>query len=123
MKTCSGCGEINGDANTKCFRCGADIGVTKYCNHCSKAFTCASDVCPECKHYLCDLDKGHYTMPPSDENSTLLYLLCILFPPIGIIGYFFERKYANKTSARNLGLIAWGALIFRTVLRRLLARR
>lgn len=29
MKTCPKCGEINGDNNTKCFKCGADLPISK----------------------------------------------------------------------------------------------
>ena len=33
MKTCPNCGEMNGEANDKCYKCGADLSE-RYCTYC-----------------------------------------------------------------------------------------
>lgn len=44
MKTCPNCGEMNGEANDKCYKCGADLSE-RYCTYCDKVYSSKTHTC------------------------------------------------------------------------------
>lgn len=52
MKTCPNCGEMNGEANDKCYKCGTDLsqisGEKRYCEYCKEIYAPKTKECPKC---------------------------------------------------------------------------
>lgn len=100
MKTCSQCGELNGDPAEKCFKCGHVFGkyegFKKICPKCYRIFSGKTDECEYCHVPLTlytsasDINsKGDST----SENYAWLYIVSFLIP---ILGFILGAVYISK---------------------------
>ena len=63
MRTCPKCGELNGDNNTECYKCGAIIGTESYkkkCPYCGAVYNGNKDTCDSCGEKLLVFDDNYY---------------------------------------------------------------
>ena len=91
MRTCPKCGELNGDNNTECYKCGAIIGSVasykKKCPYCGTVYNGNKDTCDSCGERLLVFDDNYYlnqnyTKP---QSNTWMYICALIIPLLGII--------------------------------------
>lgn len=105
MKTCPNCGEMNGEANDKCYKCGADLSE-RYCTYCDKVYSSKTHTCPACGSPTVVYDA--FTMKKqtynnsSDYVDTWMYVLAVLIPLVGLILGCIQIGKNNSTGGRNL---------------------
>lgn len=112
MKTCPNCGELNGDTNNKCYKCGNDISniseVKQYCTYCKGIYASRVKECPRCGIPTVDYDP--FTMSTSNNSNnytdTWMYIIGFLIPIVGIILGCIQVGKGDKTGGRNLIITA-----------------
>lgn len=92
MRVCPKCGEINGDNNTSCFKCGALITASnsyqKICPKCKTIYSAKTTTCENCGSLLAVYSSSSYKHSTSDASegaARWMYIVAILLPLIGII--------------------------------------
>ena len=94
MKVCPECGEMNGDKNTKCFKCGSDLGKgKKICPKCGTIYAASNNECEKCHALLYDYSGytensgsySSYTPSNAPEKPIWAYILAVLMPYVGIV--------------------------------------
>ena len=104
MKTCPNCGEMNGEANDKCYKCGADLSE-RYCTYCDKVYSSKTHTCPACGSPTVVYDA--FTMKKqtynnsSDYVDTWMYVLAVLIPLVGLILGCIQIKKKKKQLYQN----------------------
>ena len=71
MKTCPNCGEMNGEANDQCYKCGADLSE-RYCTYCDKVYSSKTHTCPVCGSPTVVYDA--FTMKKQTYNNSSDYV-------------------------------------------------
>ncbi len=93
MRECPKCGELNGDNNTKCYKCSAIIGPAatskKKCPGCGEIFAGSASTCNYCGKQLVTYDDRYYLdqyyNKSSSGSNTWMYVCTVIIPLIGII--------------------------------------
>lgn len=92
MRVCPKCGEINGDNNTECFKCGALITASnsyqKICPKCKTIYPAKTVTCETCGGLLAVYSSSaykHLTTNVRESPTRWMYIVAILLPLIGII--------------------------------------
>lgn len=91
MRTCPKCGEINGDNNTKCFKCDTILGPAssqkKICPSCKTIYAGSKETCDQCHCPLAVYGGSSSMYSGGYEYGTpgWAYAVAILLPLIGII--------------------------------------
>ena len=120
MKTCPKCGELNGNNNTKCYKCGTPLGkidgYKKICPKCGILYSSKTSRCEKCGGLL-SVFSGEVLTGSSSDAEKWPYIIAILFPLIGIIlGLIFigQRKDEGPTVLITsiVASVVWGILWF-----------
>ena len=81
MKTCPNCGEMNGEANDKCYKCGADLsqisGERRCCPYCNEIYSPKVETCPKCERPTVVFDP--FTMKQTYNGGSATGISCNLF--------------------------------------------
>ena len=91
MKTCSKCGELNGDNRSTCYKCGTSIGSVasykKKCPKCGEVFNGSKDNCDYCGERLVTYDENYYFNQQygKSNSNTWMYVCTVIIPLLGII--------------------------------------
>lgn len=91
MRECPNCGELNGDSNTNCYKCGKSIGpissTKKICPSCCNVYIGNKDTCDRCGDRLVSYDERYYLEQSYNKSnsSVWLYVCTVLIPLIGIV--------------------------------------
>ena len=120
MKTCPKCGEINGDNNSRCFKCNAVLGPVasykKICPNCRTIYSGTKDVCEKCQQPLAVYNESNAAVSSSQGgSSTWMYVIAVLIPLIGtILGliYLGRREDSLGKSVLVTSIVAWVAWAF-----------
>lgn len=127
MRTCPKCGETNGSTQTKCFKCGADLGPVdsykKICPKCGLVYGPKSEKCEKCGERLAVM--ADRPAVPAQQKSTSkdymdgwLYVVAILFPVVGILlGCAYIIRHDDSVGKRMIILslvftVLWGILLW-----------
>lgn len=113
MKTCPKCGELNGDANSKCYKCGEQLPemVTankRYCNYCKGIYAPNVEECPRCKMPTRIYSDSLAKMSGSSESyvETWMYIIAFLIPIVGLILGCIKVSKGDSKGGRNLIITA-----------------
>lgn len=115
MRTCPNCGELNGDNNSRCYKCNTFIGAVskdkKKCRDCGRIFSAIKDTCDYCNGQLIPYDENYESYDSkSGSSNTWMYVCTILFPLLGII--FGCIKMSNdKRDDAGKSLIILGVVL------------
>lgn len=119
MKTCPKCGEINGDNNTRCFKCDAVLGKVisykKICPNCKTIYSGTKDICDKCQRPLAVYNEANTASHSQGGSSTWMYVIAILIPLIGtILGLIYLGRKEDSTGKSVLitSIAAWIAWAF-----------
>lgn len=91
MRVCPKCGEMNGDNNTKCFKCDAILGPAstkkKICPSCKTIYAGSKETCDRCHCPLAIYGDGAGISSGGYDSGTpgWAYAVAILLPLVGII--------------------------------------
>ncbi len=93
MRECPKCGELNGENNSECYKCGTKINHNlsskKKCPKCGSIFKGNKDICEYCGEYLVTYDDRYYLdqyyNKSYTDSNTWMYVCTVLIPLIGII--------------------------------------
>jgi len=90
MRTCSKCGELNGDSRSDCWKCKNSLGPVdtykKICPKCGLIFSQKADSCEKCGGRLSVYSGESSSYPSSKESSGCwMYVVAVLLPIVGII--------------------------------------
>lgn len=87
MKTCSQCGELNGDNASNCFKCKARFGpqdnYKKICPRCKHIYSAKAENCDDCGSRL-SVYSGE-SISKEDNSGCWMYIVAVLLPVVGII--------------------------------------
>lgn len=121
MRKCPKCGELNGDNNTSCYKCGAAIGPVssyqKICPKCKKIYSDRADTCEDC-HIPLTMYTKNLTYDSGNGPEGWMYAIAILLPMIGIIlGLIYLARKEDSIGkslliAAIVANIVWVALSF-----------
>ena len=96
VKKCPKCGEVNGNSNTACFRCGTIIGPAdsyqKICPSCGLVYSSRAERCEKCGTVLAvysdPLERQELEL--EESRPSWPYVVAVLVPWVGIlIGLIF----------------------------------
>lgn len=91
MKTCSKCGELNGDNNTKCYKCGERLpapvtGAKRYCKYCKGIYMPNVEECPRCEMPTHIYSEGMVKNLNSGDSLELwMFVVAFLIPIVGFV--------------------------------------
>lgn len=108
MKTCPNCGELNGDNNTTCYKCGNDISnistVKRYCEYCKEIYAPKIKECPKCGMPTIEYDPITMSQVHNRKNAVepWMYIVSFLIPIVGLVLGCIQVGKGDKTGARNL---------------------
>lgn len=90
MKACPNCGEMNGESNDKCYKCGADLleATNRYCRNCDEVYSSKVNTCPTCGESTVVYNPFTMSKQTHHNNNyieTWIYVIAVLFPIIGFI--------------------------------------
>ena len=121
MRKCPKCGELNGDNNTSCYKCGAAIGPAssyqKICPKCKKIYSDRAGTCEDC-HIPLTMYTKNLTYDFGNGPEGWMYAIAILLPMIGIIlGLIYLARKEDSIGkslliAAIVANIVWVALSF-----------
>ncbi|WP_273324262.1 hypothetical protein [Vallitalea guaymasensis] len=103
MKTCSKCGELNGENAIRCFKCNNSFGpqdnYKKICQKCGSIYSSRTENCKECGSrlavYTSDNINSHSSV---DRSGFWMYIVAVLFPIVGIIlGCVYIARREDET--------------------------
>ena len=108
MKTCPNCGEMNGEANDKCYKCGADLsqisGERRCCPYCNEIYSPKVETCPKCERPTVVFDP--FTMKQTynggSDVETWMYVIAFLIPIVGLVLGCIQVGKNDKTGGKNL---------------------
>lgn len=108
MKTCPNCGEMNGEANDKCYKCGADLsrvsGERRCCPYCSEIYSSKVETCPKCERPTVVFDPS--TMKQTHNGGSnvevWMYVIAFLIPIVGLVLGCIQVGKNDKTGGKNL---------------------
>lgn len=121
MRACPKCGELNGDNNTHCFKCGVFISsqenYKKICPKCGIIYSAKAEECEDCHCTLMVYNDSAAVSAEESRSETWPYIIAVLFTTIGlIIGLIFiAQKREEGPSVLITSLVAsvvWGILFF-----------
>lgn len=107
MKTCPNCGEMNGESNDKCYKCGADLleATNRYCRNCDEVYSSKVSTCPTCGESTVVYNPFTMSKQTHHNNNyieTWMYVIAVLFPIIGFILGCIRFGKDDSTGSRNL---------------------
>lgn len=111
MKECPKCGELNGDANDRCYKCNTFLGyrstMGKICRKCNAKYDSKKEICDECGNVL-SVYEPSYELKSKNNSSTdmWMYVISFLIPIVGIILGCIQVGKGDKTGGRNLIITA-----------------
>lgn len=90
MRECPNCKELNGDNNSRCWKCNTFLGTVssykKKCPDCGSIFNGNKDTCDYCGSTLISYDENYqYSSANKQNSSTWMYVCTFIIPLIGII--------------------------------------
>lgn len=108
MKTCPNCGEMNGEANDKCYKCGTDLsqisGERRCCPYCNEIYSPKVETCPKCERPTVVFDP--FTMKQTynggSDVETWMYVIAFLIPIVGLVLGCIQVGKNDKTGGKNL---------------------
>lgn len=121
MKKCPKCGELNGDNNNKCYKCGADITnirtTPRYCSSCQQVFAPNVDVCPNCKTETSEYNPAVAKyISKTASVDTWMYVVGFLIPLVGIILGCIQFGKNDRAGGRNLIITAIVSTVLYTII-------
>lgn len=108
MKTCPNCGEMNGEANDKCYKCGADLSRVsrerRCCPYCSEIYSSKVETCPKCERPTVVFDPStmKQTHNGGRDAEVWMYVIAFLIPIVGLILGCIQVGKNDKTGGKNL---------------------
>lgn len=114
MRECPKCGELNGDNNSSCYKCGAYIGKVenykKICRTCGTVYSGSKTYCDSCGGDLSVYDPyiPYDAKSRNSGSNTWMYVCTFLIPLLGII---FGCTKLNKDEDLAKNLIALGIVL------------
>ncbi len=115
MRECPKCGELNGENNSRCYKCNAFIGKVetgkKICRVCGTVYNGNKSTCDTCGGSLSTYDPSAALAESyRSESHTWMYICTIIIPLIGIILGCVKSSGA-KTADLGKRLIILGVIL------------
>lgn len=107
MKTCPNCGEMNGEANDKCYKCGADLsqisGEKRYCEYCKEIYAPKTKECPKCGMPTIVYDPITMSQVHNAGGVEMwMYVIAFLIPIVGLVLGCIQVGKNDKAGGKNL---------------------
>lgn len=107
MKTCPNCGETNGEANDKCYKCGADLsgvsGEKRYCEYCKEIYSPRTKECPNCGMPTIVYNPATMSQIHNTGNVDMwMYVIAFLIPIVGLILGCIQVGKNDKSGGKKL---------------------
>ena len=107
MKTCPNCGETNGEANDKCYKCGTDLsqisGEKRYCEYCKEIYAPKTKECPKCGMPTIVYDPITMSQVHNAGGVEIwMYVIAFLIPIVGLVLGCIQVGKNDKTGGKNL---------------------
>ena len=102
MINCPKCGELNGDNNTYCFKCGAFIhsqeeDYKKFCPKCSLIYSPKATKCEKCGGPLSVYSENAVNSVYGNITEKWQYILAVIFPLVGfVLGLIYIAQKDEK---------------------------
>ncbi|MDQ2087896.1 hypothetical protein RBH29_15805 [Herbivorax sp. ANBcel31] len=89
MKTCSKCGELNGNGRNDCWKCSTSLKENTYkkiCTKCGLLYSHKAEMCEQCSGRLSVYSgDSYYTTSSGSDIGCWMYVVSFFVPIIGII--------------------------------------
>nr|WP_288868597.1 hypothetical protein [uncultured Blautia sp.] len=110
MKKCPECGEMNGDNNTRCYKCNTFLTTVRdertFCPKCNHVYYDHSlEICPKCRIKLQEYSADRFGEYDNGKESggIWMYVLSALIPIVGLImGFIYLGRREDDIGRRIL---------------------
>lgn len=119
MRTCPNCGELNGDGNTRCYKCNTLLeklpAYNKICPKCKRIYAGNAETCEKC-HVPLAVYTGKAAYNPKTRLEPWIYVVSILAPYVGILLGIIYLLRGEKETAKPLFSISILVLVIGTLI-------
>lgn len=103
MRTCPNCGELNGDGNTRCYKCNTLLeklpAYNKICPKCKRIYSGNAETCEKCHVPLAVYTGNAVYSSNKTQLEPWIYVVSILIPYVGIIlGIVYLARGETETA-------------------------